>query len=245
MVANARLLSDPWERGCSRRVKTSLALKYAKAELAGELVSGTIPTDTSKGGVLSSQQSANNREKSAAPLLAEIIAAADQGHLPIIVVPSAGSKCRLNILNAEKFLVSGAFEEANPRTMTRPLNLPIIVERTIGGRSIKFRVTDDTSKFRKFEWKATVAVFAEGKKWQFSGFPFKSESDLFYSVRGFFLKYLDEPVDAALSLFNLVQLNLRRDSRHQDVSVAAEFWRSLEAFLMQPRIRKFSNDHKL
>ena len=238
-----KLLKDPNDMLTIRKtIKSAQALQYIKAELAGQL------TPQMKKGVSRSDVPVirSKSKEEASPLLSEILHYADQGHLPIIVVPSASSsKSRLNILNADKFLRLGIFEEPNPRTMSRPASIPIIVEHAIGGRMVRFRVYDDTSKFRKFEWKSCVAVFAEGKKWQFSGWPFKTEADLFYSFRGFNLKYLDEPVDTSIAQLNIANLNLRREGRHQDASVAAEFWRALETFLLAPRIRKFSNDHKL
>ena len=222
-----RLLHDPQDLSIVCKLKSAIAIKYAKDELSSD--KKPIPV---------------KQIKSQPPLLQEILASAAQGHLPIIVVPGASSKARVNILNVEKFF-NGSFEEVNPKTMQRPATMPLIIEKVINGQPIKFRVFDDTSRFRKFEWKATVAVIAEGKKWQLQGWPFNSESDLFYSIRGFYLKYLDEPLEQALSQWNLVTLNLKRDSRHQDRGIVGEFWRTLESFLMQPRHRKFSNDKKL
>jgi parafibromin len=142
--------------------------------------------------------------------------------------------------NAEKFLASGNYEQQQTGG-----KLPVVVEHTIGGRAMKFRVYDDTSNFRKFEWKAVVGVVADGKKWQFSGWPFKSEADLFSSIKGFFLKYVDEPLDNVVAGWNVQILNLKREGRHQDASVAEEFWKGLESFLLKHNSRKFSNEHKL
>jgi len=244
MVAKTRLLVDPIDSLSIRKtIKTATAIQHIKAELSGQLEQSV---DSSAKRHSDIAPVVKKTKEEALPLIAEIITMADQGHLPIIVVPSAaGNKSRVNILNAEKFLKAGVFEEPNPRTMARPLQLPLIIEKTIAGRQFRFRVFDDTSKFRKLEWKSCVAVFVDGKKWQFSGWPFKTEGDLFYSLRGFFAKYLDEPVDPLLAQWNLTQLNLRREGRHQDASVAAEVWRGLESYLLQPRVRKFSNDHKL
>jgi RNA pol II accessory factor, Cdc73 family, C-terminal len=249
MVAT-RLLKEPNDKLTIRKtIKSSLAVQFIKAELSGQLYSAAA--------VVASDRQLSRRagepgptvkkaQKEAEPLIREILAAADLGHLPIIVVPSAAStKSRVTTLNAERFLQSGQYEEPNPRTMPRPASLPLIVERLVAGRTLRFRVYDDTSKFKKEDWKSCVAVFAEGKKWQFSGWPFKTEADLFYSVRGFFVKYLDEPLEASLSQWNILTLNLRREGRHQDASVAAEFWRAVESFLMQPRMRRFSASNKL
>jgi hypothetical protein len=217
-------------RDCQQRV----------AELHGELGTG------GGSGAVARNSSSRRGEggaggQSGGALIQEVVASAEQGHLPIIVVPSA--RGRLSIANAEKFLKEGQFLQ--PTAGKRPEKLPLGVEKTVAGRPLKFRVYDDTSNFRKFEWKSVVAVIADGKKWQFSGWPFRSEADLFNSIKGFHVKYVDEALDATLAAWNVQILNLKREGRHQDASVAAEFWKSLELFLLKHNPRKFSNDHKL
>jgi hypothetical protein len=154
---------------------------------------------------------------------------------------SAAARSKIHAGNVEKFLKEGTFMgDAGGKKM------PITIEHTLSnGRVVKFRVHDDTSSFRKFDWKAVVAVVADGKRWQFSGWPFRSEADLFSSVKGYHVKFVDEAVEGGLGGWNVEVLNLKREGRHQDASVAAEFWKILEAFLMKVNARKFSNDHKL
>ena len=45
-------------------------------------------------------------------------------------------------------------------------------------------------RFTKLDWKATVAVFVDGKEWQLKGWPFKSHGQLFNAIRGFHI-YMD------------------------------------------------------
>ena len=143
-----------------------------------------------------------------------------------------------------KFLKEGAYLEPNVREMERPV-LPVEMEKSINGKSLRFRIFDDTSRFRKEDWKAVVAVFTDGKLWQFSGWPFRSESDLFSSVQAFNLRYSEDQVEALVSSGRVKSLIVKRSARHQDSGVMVEFWRSLEAFLNAPRVARFSSSHKL
>jgi len=216
-----------------RDVRTDLALKYTKQELAGESNFSQQPV------------AAAAARPTLPACIEEIFALQTKGFSPIIVVPSvSSSKSRLTVLNALKFLKDGVFEEPNTRTMQRPQSV-IEITKTIGGKSLTFRVIDDTSKFRKEDWKSVVAVFTEGKLWQFSGWPFRTESDLFTSIQAFNLRYQDDQAEPLVTSGRVKSLILRRAARHQDSAVMIEFWKCLEGYLMQPRQRRFSSSHKL
>jgi len=229
-------------------VRTDLALKFAKQELDGELFEGvgTIAKRQKTGG--GSKQTTNvPSTTSGLPTgLEELLAAQIKGQSPIIILPSvSNSKARISVLNAVEFLINGKFEEPNPKIMNRPLSMPIEIEKTVCGRPFRFRLFDDISKFRKDDWKAVVAVFSDGKLWQFSGWPFRTESDLFATLPVYHLRYSDDPIDAALSGSRVKPLLLKRGARHQDSSVMIEFWKNLENSLAQPKMRKFSNTARL
>jgi len=49
---------------------------------------------------------------------------------------------------------------------------------------------DQSTRFQKPDWKATVAVFVDGKEWQLKGWPFASHGQLFNAIRGFHI-YMD------------------------------------------------------
>ena len=211
-------------------VRTDTALKFAKAELAGE--SSLAATRTS--GPVSVSVG----------LLEEVLANQSRGHSPIIVIPSSvNSKSRLTALNVVKFLKGGIYAEPNAKLMPKPV-MPLEIEHTLsGGAVLRFRVFDDTSKFRKEDWKSIVAVFTDGKRWQFSGWPFRDETDLFASVQAFNLRHADDFVEPWL-VSNRVK-SLLLTSRHSDSSVVGEFWRCIETWLNQPHTRKYSSTNKL
>ncbi len=218
-----------------RDIRTDLALKFAKQELAGE--SNLAQRPSSAGGISS--------RPLAPACIEEILALQAKGFSPIIVVPSvSSSRSRLTALNALRFLKDGIYEEPNTRTMTRP-ETPLEIERIIGGKNLKFRIIDETAKFRKDDWKSIVAVFTEGKLWQFAGWPFRSESDLFQSIQAFNLRYSDDQVEPLVASGRIKSLIIKRSARHQDSAIMIEFWKTLESYLLQPRVRRFSNSQKL
>ena len=217
-----------------KEVRTDLAIKYAKAELAGESNLTAKPMPMS---------SESNRTTSF--LLEEIIAQQVKGFSPIIVIPSsANSKSRLTCLNALKFLSQGTYAEPNMRTMSKP-SMPLELERKVAGNILRFRIFDDTSKFKKDDWKSVVAVFTDGKRWQFFAWPFRAESDLFQSIQAFNIRYPEDSVEPMINSNRVKSLLLSKTARHSDSSVMMEFWKGVETWLAQPRSRKFSSTQKL
>ena len=216
-----------------KEVRTDLALKYAKQELAGESSFSSVAAVKRPDQPLSGT------------LIEEILSLQSKGHSPIIVVPSASaSRARLTSLNAMKFLKDGVYEEPSLRTMARPDGV-VEVEKQIGGHTLRFRIVDDTGRFRKDDWRALVAVFTEGKMWQFAGWPFKTEADMFASLLLFNLRYSDDAVEPVVSSGRIKSLIVKRSARHQDAAVMIEFWKAVESFLVQPKVRRFTSSQKL
>lgn len=215
-----------------KEVRADLALKYAKQELAGE---------TGLGSVILPETIATPRQETSG--LEEIFSMQARGHSPIIIVPSSSSsKSRITALNVVRFLVDGVYEEPSIKSVSRPV-MPLEVVRSLGGHSVTFRVFDDVSRFRKEDWKCVVGVFSDGKMWQFTGWPFRNESDLFQTVLVFNLRFSDEP--AAMASSRIRSLLVKRGTRHQDAAVMIEFWKALESFIVSPRVKKFSSTAKL
>jgi hypothetical protein len=255
-MSSAKLLYDRNLLVSSKKkVRADLALKFAKQELDGELSLGTHSSASMPraagapaAATASSQQKRQKMDHvSSLPTgLEEMLAAELKGNSPIIILPSASnSKARLSSLNAVEFLQNGTYAEPDSKKMKRPETMPLEIEKTICGRPFRFRLFDDTSRFRKDDWKAVVAVFSDGKMWQFSGWPFRSEADLFSTFQVFHLRYSDDPVDPALAGSRVKPLLLRRGASYQDSSVMIEFWKQLEIFLGQPKSSKFSSTQKL
>ncbi|KAF4734142.1 accessory factor associated with RNA polymerase II, partial [Perkinsus olseni] len=183
----------------------------------------------------------------ARPLIEEINDIAQKKFKPTIVVPSISSSAsRINILNAKKFLDEGVYQEPDPRRMARP-EVPVTFSKKIGGFTWEFRIVDSVTTFRKNDWKSCVAIILDGKRWQLKHWPFKSEADLFHSVLGVSIRYEDDVADPQTvgGTWNVKTLKLKKNQRHTDAAVQAAFWRDVEAFLAQPKVRRFANGPRL
>ncbi|KAF4677673.1 accessory factor associated with RNA polymerase II [Perkinsus chesapeaki] len=183
----------------------------------------------------------------ARPLIEEINDIAQKKFKPTIVVPSISSSAsRINILNAKKFLEDGVYQEPDPRRMARP-DGPVTFNKKVGGFNWEFRIVDSVTAFRKNDWKSCVAIVLDGKRWQLKHWPFKSEADLFHSVLGVSIRYEDDVADPQTvgGTWNVKTLKLKKNQRHTDAAVQAAFWRDIEAFLAQPKVRRFANGPRL
>ncbi|KAF4690166.1 Delta(24)-sterol C-methyltransferase, partial [Perkinsus olseni] len=109
------------------------------------------------------------------------------------------------------------------------------------------RIVDSVTTFRKNDWKSCVAIILDGKRWQLKHWPFKSEADLFHSVLGVSIRYEDDVADPQTvgGTWNVKTLKLKKNQRHTDAAVQAAFWRDVEAFLAQPKVRRFANGPRL
>ena len=221
-------------------VRADLALKFAKQELSGESSLVTSQPVSSQAGT--KQSSTRSTFPTA---FEELVAQQIKGFSPIIIVPSvSNSKSRLTALNVVKFLTQGEYIEPNPRLMTRP-DMPIEIEKIVLGKSFRFRIFDDVSRFKKDDWKSVVAVFTDGKMWQFSGWPFRTESDLFHTIQVVNLRYTDDTVEPGIAGSRVKSLLVNKTARHEDSAIMVEFWKIVEMFLCQVRVKKFSTSQKL
>ena len=230
---------------CRKEVRTDLALKFSKQELSGESGLGGAgqPIASPASGIGKKNLEETARRMSTA--MDELVVSQNKGFAPIIIVPSvSNSKSRLTALNVVKFLTRGEYIEPNPRVMTRP-DMPLEIGKSVLGRLFRFRIFDDVTRFKKDDWKSVVAVFTDGKMWQFSGWPFRNEADFFHTLLVVNLRYTDDPIEAGISGGRVRSLVVNRVARHQDSAVMVEFWKAVETFLSQPRIKKFSTSSKL
>lgn len=183
---------------------------------------------------------------------------------PYIILPRS-SGCLLNLLNGREFLENSRFKPPEGDVFKAA---EFEVSSKVNGRELVFRVTDDVSTFQKIDWLQTVAVFIDGSKWQFNQWPFRDLADLFATIKGFYLSYdntatprytntltgemwsaaqKDMVGHVVVDPYPVVKYTVKRStiSRHVDGLVAYQFWKEIEAFLMQPRMAKFNNDYKI
>jgi hypothetical protein len=183
---------------------------------------------------------------------------------PYIIVPR-NSAALINLLNVREFLQEQSFKEARGDIFAAP---PVEVQVPINGTQMTFRVVDNTLNFKKRDWQQTVAVFVDGSRWQFNGWPFATIADLFTTIKGFYVSYdqsatprythnaAGERYSAAakpkvgvvdMDPFPVVKYLLKRTSasRHTDGLIAYQFWKEITRFLSEPRKARFTNEAHL
>ncbi|UKK02586.2 hypothetical protein MACK_002679 [Theileria orientalis] len=173
---------------------------------------------------------------------------------PIIIVPS-GTVSIISRQNIKQMLQEHQFIDANESIRTYGSivsNLPmngVEIVHTIGKKQIKFRVIENSyiSRFTQSDWISVVCVVlnVKGEKWQFNGYPFESFIDLFLTLKGVLFVHDGDMVPSEMGSWDIKVLRISRSHRHNDASIAKEFWQYIENFLLQPRQRKISQTKKL
>ena len=171
--------------------------------------------------------------------------AAKAERTPIIVVPAGYNSC-LNMYNAKSFLEKGEYkswEEAREELeqSSKKKESHASVWRAMGKKDpsqddVEFVVTD-VPPTKKEEWKRVVAVFCNGKAWQFKDFP-QSRSgapnyptQIFSEMRGAYLRFSHQDVPDFVRKWDIEVLTLDRNNRYKDKGVVAQFWKMLDQFL--------------
>ena len=162
----------------------------------------------------------------------------------IIVVPSSFTEGNICEKNAKAFLSEGKYINLNsPEEKEKESEtLEDISDNNfmykIKGKDLMFEICSNVRKFNKGDWKRVVAVFVEGDDWEFSDWP-KNEnpSTILQKVKGYYMKYNNNPVNKNIKKWNVQTLEISRNKRHLDVSIQNKFWSSLSEFLSAPRKR--------
>jgi hypothetical protein len=169
----------------------------------------------------------------------DILALQQNGFSPIILVPPVFSiSSRLTVSNALRFIKDGIYEEISSDDAIQKPELPIIIERRISGKTLKFRITNDASKLTYGDWLSVVAMFTDGKAFQFKNWPFASDSDVLESICSFNLRFSEDYFESKSK--KIKSLILQKYAREYDAAVSREFWKTLENYMAYPRVRRFS-----
>ena len=161
----------------------------------------------------------------------------------IIVVPPIFNEGNLCDKNAKAFLNDGKYININSMDEKEK---ELCVEEgddntfqfKIQGKDLSFEICSNVRKFTKNDWKRVVAVFVQGDDWEFKDWP-KSESvsTILQKVKGYYLKYKDNPLNNNIKKWNVEILEISRNKRHFDLSLQNKFWNLLSDFLSSPRKR--------
>lgn len=156
---------------------------------------------------------------------------------PIILVPAASdAKTMLNVTNVEKFLKDNQYEPpvtTGPRVRSRTLERP---RKDGSGKTVQYTFVDG-SRLTPAEIDRVVCVVSNGTSWQFKCFPedLRQPAILFSRVKGFFLRYEDEPAPQEVRSWNVAQLTVSKPRRHLDQAASIRFWEELEQFIQTSR----------
>ena len=148
---------------------------------------------------------------------------------PIILVP-AGYDTLVNMYNVNAFLKDGKFktwEECRDGEEKRTKSSAVGIIH--GGR--EFKVQDQVPNKGHKDWDRVVAVFANGKQWQFKGYPHDSLVETFSKIRGFHLRYSTDDIPEFVKTYAITVLSLDKNNRYKDAGVSGDFWAALERHL--------------
>lgn len=103
-----------------------------------------------------------------------------------------------------------------------------------GDRAARYFIVDGVEALAKFgedAWDRVVCVMTTGQEWQFRPYKWSDPKELFHHVKGFFVQWTHDPPNPKVRAWNVTELRIDETKRHIDKSAAADFWRSLEAWI--------------
>jgi parafibromin len=117
----------------------------------------------------------------------------------------------------------------------------VVIERKRNNHFLKYKVVDSTLNFTEQDWKRVVAVFASGTNWQFKDWIWPTPVEVFTHLKGFHIKYDDEPVPDSIKSWSVKVLNVSKSKSkgHISVTAATQFWDSVDKHLL---LKKNSKD---
>jgi hypothetical protein len=160
----------------------------------------------------------------------------------IIVVPSTFNEGNLCKKNAKEFLYNGNYVNILEENENELFNEDDIEDNNfqykILGKDLIFEICSNVRKFNRNDWKRVVAVFVQGDDFEFKDWPKgESISTILQKVKGYYLKYEDNPLNNNIKKWNVEILEISRLKRHFDSSLQNKFWKTLSDFLSAPRKR--------
>lgn len=156
---------------------------------------------------------------------------ADGKKLPILIVPESQHPGNVGLANIEKLLTGGEYVSEPPRLPDHQRKCEIAV--TMRGRRVGFEVCSNPRLMPPCEWPSVVAVFVQGRKHEFEGWPCADPALIFRQARGFLLRFAGTEESEGLQ-WNVKQLILDRNVRYRDAAVQREILEDIEAALFQP-----------
>ncbi|TPX61937.1 hypothetical protein PhCBS80983_g00856 [Powellomyces hirtus] len=166
--------------------------------------------------------------------------------IPIIIVPSVPT-ARLTLWNVKQFLAETLYIPTQKFVDSgEPKGLRVTFERQlrpnhIGGPKFPktYQVVDSADNIKPDDWPRVVAAFVTGQGWQFGRWKYKEPAQLFSKVKGFCLKYVDEPAPGDVDKWAVAKLDIHRGIRHNDYNAVNKFWDQVDAFILRDKRKVF------
>ncbi|KAI9291270.1 hypothetical protein K502DRAFT_344774 [Neoconidiobolus thromboides FSU 785] len=101
----------------------------------------------------------------------------------------------------------------------------------------KFEVLDNIGSLKPEHWKRVVAVFSNGKDWQFKEFKWNNPKTVFYKLKGYYL-YNTDRLDHIPNLckdWNVTQLNVAKNELTEDKynTFINQFWFDIKSHILK------------
>ncbi|KAG5728261.1 Cell division control protein 73 [Termitomyces sp. T112] len=171
-----------------------------------------------------------------------------RNNYPIIMISSSPTAL-ITMHNVKRFLQESTFEpsqDARARAAaegnTRPEDMiPIYRKRTHIDSSGKetetharYYIVDSVEALSKFgadAWDRVVCVMTTGQAWQFRPYKWNEPIQLFHHVKGIYVSWANDPPNAKIKDWNVMELKIDPHRRHVDKSVVAHFWKTLDTWI--------------
>ncbi|KAI9098202.1 RNA pol II accessory factor, Cdc73 family-domain-containing protein [Phlyctochytrium arcticum] len=166
--------------------------------------------------------------------------------IPIIIVPSVPT-AKLTLWNAKQFFGESTYVRTEQFVEAgQPKPPKVVFERKLspnhpGGPNFPkiYHVVDSPDSLKPEDWYRVVAAFVTGQGWQFTRWKYKDPVVLFSKLRGFCLKYVDEPAPGDVNNWAVTKLDIHRSLRHNDWQAINKFWEQVDKFILREKKRQF------
>ena len=147
--------------------------------------------------------------------------------IPIIIVPG-GVAGNVSLANAADLLEKGQWAPARRQDRGDANKRVLFKHKTLNddGAEVEsqFEICCDTSRFTKNEWDRVIAIFTNGKEWEFKGWKLGDTATMFNRVSGFYVAFKGDTVPVTITNWKVTVLWLDKLARHSDITAQRFFW---------------------
>jgi parafibromin len=220
----------------TRNFKHILNLMYLRQTDGKHRMRGTTAVQT---GAALSQKRGRNSSKKDGGAEGDKRTRPDVNIVPIIIVPAAMTS-NITIANAKDFLENGQWISSQKKkeelrgSSAKPLSAGKVgffhaTHHEDGSESkARFEVVDNVRGFTSKDWNRVIAVFTNGKEWEFKGFKSSAPAKLFNEISGFYLAFKGDATPPSISNWKINILKLEKNARHNDITANRDFWEILK-----------------